>query len=189
MHIITTLLCFSPFFLVVIGLYHLVGWLTSMASRDWKFCVPSQGRNSGMSTRWIVKKVRRPSRDVSSHGSFHSHGGYPKIARWFLWTGKSQRSKWMTGGTPISGNHHRLFLFWEKWWCSTMLCHFRGITNSMIHRKSWNRIYNWWLPEMGVPPVIIHFERWIFPNKNHSFWGTTICGNLQMVIFKSYFWS
>ena len=40
-------------------------------------------------------------------GVSSSSWGYPKLAGWFLWTGKSHHSKWMmTGGSPISGNHH-----------------------------------------------------------------------------------
>ena len=39
-------------------------------------------------------------------GVSNSSWGYPKNG-WFLWTGQSHRLKWMmTGGTPISGNHH-----------------------------------------------------------------------------------
>ena len=36
-------------------------------------------------------------------------------------------------------------------------------------------IYVWRFPEMRVPPVIIHFERWDFPmeiNQPASYWGT-----------------
>ena len=33
-------------------------------------------------------------------------------------------------------------------------------------------------PEIGVPPVIIHFNR-LFPDKPSSYWGSSIYGNLQ----------
>ena len=36
--------------------------------------------------------------------------------------------------------------------------------------------YIWWFPEIGVPPVIIHF--WLgFSFRNHPLWGTPIDGN------------
>ena len=36
-------------------------------------------------------------------------------------------------------------------------------------------IYTWGVPQMGVPPVIIHSNR-IFPHKPSSYWGTPIYG-------------
>ena len=39
----------------------------------------------------------------------------------------------------------------------------------------------WRFPEIGLPPVIIHFSRWDFPwNKPSSYWGTLMSGNLHM---------
>ena len=40
---------------------------------------------------------------VYIHRGFHSHGGIPK---WLVSNGKTIYNWMMTGGTPISGNHH-----------------------------------------------------------------------------------
>ena len=42
---------------------------------------------------------------------------------------------------------------------------------SRNHRHGQVQTYfKWWFPEIGVPPVIIHFSG-SFPNKNHPFYG------------------
>ena len=51
----------------------------------------------GSITRWRRREnpgIFSAGTDGKTDGGFHSHGGTP-IAGWFLWTGKSHRSKWM----------------------------------------------------------------------------------------------
>ena len=48
------------------------------------------------------------------------------------------------------------------------------VSKLINHTPSYTSI--WWFPEIGVPPVIIHFSG-MFPHKNHLCWVSPISGN------------
>ena len=95
-------------------------------------------------------------------------------------------------GTPIYRNPHPHTSGTKPNHCSSSIQHGlarkaqlrdRDITHERLQMDFLNcNVLNckWWLPEIGVPPAIIHFNG-IFYYKPTIFWGTPLYGNPQML--------